>query len=78
LVDGFSVSNLVFGHGGQHVGFVGYWRPVSETGMQPVWIVPTLDIGEAGHPGLGLRCEPATAEEFGLEGGKKLSAMALS
>ena len=67
----FSASNLVTRPGGLHVGFVGYWRPVSETGMQPCRVVPALDIAEAGHPGFGLGCEPAAAEQLGLQGGEK-------
>src|SRR5437764_5840639 len=39
--------------------------------MQPHRIIPTLDIAEAGHLGLGLGCEPAAAEQLGLEGGEE-------
>src|SRR5271155_2897714 len=63
----FLASNLNVGH----VGFVGYWRPVSQTGMQPRRIVPTLDVAEAGHLGFGLGCEPAAAEQLRLEGGEE-------
>jgi len=39
--------------------------------MQPHRIIPTLDVAEAGHLGLGLGCEPAAAEQLGLEGGEE-------
>ena len=71
MVDGLSASNLAVGHRGLRVGFVGYWRPVSQTRMQACRIVPTLDIAEASHLGLGLRGEASAAEEFGLEVGEK-------
>jgi hypothetical protein len=75
----FSANKLVVGYGVLHVDFVGYWRPVSQTGMQPGRIVPTLDIAEAGHPGFSAwDANPAAAEQLGLEVEKKLSAMALS
>src|ERR1700730_9851182 len=39
--------------------------------MQPHRIIPTLDVAEAGHLGLGLGCEPAAAEQLGFEGGEE-------
>src|ERR1700730_19407104 len=39
--------------------------------MQPHRIIPTLDVAEAGHLGLGLGWEPAAAEQLGLEGGEE-------
>src|ERR1700738_4859641 len=39
--------------------------------MQPHRIIPTLDVAEAGHLGLGLGCEPAAAEQLGLQGGEE-------
>src|ERR1700680_2782005 len=34
-------------------------------------LIPTPDVAEAGHLGLGLGCEPAAAEQLGLEGGEE-------
>src|SRR5260221_13767539 len=31
-------------------------------------IVPTLDVAEDRHPGLGLRCEPATCQQLTFQG----------
>src|SRR5277367_5245609 len=39
--------------------------------MQSHRVIPTLDVAKAGHLRLGLRCEPATAEQLGLEGGEE-------
>src|SRR6202521_33659 len=44
---------------------------VSQARMQPHRIIPTLDVAEAGHLGLGLGCEPAAAEQLGLQGGEE-------
>src|SRR6202142_1081796 len=39
--------------------------------MEPYRVIPTLDVAEACHLGLGLGCEPAAAEQLGLQGGEE-------
>jgi pimeloyl-ACP methyl ester carboxylesterase len=39
--------------------------------MQSHRVIPTLDIAKAGDLRLRLRCEPATVEQLGLEGGEE-------
>src|ERR1700759_5740894 len=39
--------------------------------MQSYRVIPTLDVAKAGPFRLGPRCEPATAEQLGFEGGEE-------
>ena len=48
-MDGYSACGLRRGHGGLPVGFVGYWRPVSQARVESHRVIPTLDLSNAGH-----------------------------
>lgn len=51
---------------------------MTASAVPAVRVVPALDVAEDGQPALGLSPEPAPVEQFALEGGEELSAIALS
>jgi putative transposase len=51
---------------------VAFGKRCGEAGVRPsMGSVGDAYVAEAGHPGFGLGCEPAAAEQLGLEGGEE-------
>ncbi len=68
LVDGLRTWDLRVCFCCLHACFVGHGRAVSQGRVQPDWVIPALDVAEAGDLRFGLGGKPTVAQQLGFQG----------